>query len=464
LSGAGWSRLKHSTTARFVLLYLALSLAGIIPLLLATYYQADRIAERQFEAQIDNRRANLLLTYRTGGIEGVAQGIRDRIASGAAAQTALLLVDPQGRRIAGNLAAWPPTVRGPTDWTEMRLFRDGKTEAELFALTAIHLPSGHRLLIGTVIEDRTRMREAQLLGLLGALVLAIPIGLAGSLVMVRFMNRRVGAVANVAARIAAGDLSPRVETGGTKDPFDRLGDSLNAMLARIQALVEELRLVTDALAHDLRSPLTRMRASVEKAVTERSEDARRHAIEAISSEVDLMLRMIAGTLEISRTEAGMGLENFGAFDLGALTRDLCEMYQPLAEEKGVSIAVDKPRDMKFFGNRELIGQAVSNLIDNALKYGSRGASIRIGVDESDTSFDLWVADRGSGIPAHRREEALRKYRRLDQARATDGSGLGLALVGAVARLHGGELILEDNGPGLRAVIRLPRTVGADAGA
>jgi signal transduction histidine kinase len=236
------------------------------------------------------------------------------------------------------------------------------------------------------------------------------------------------------------------------------------MLARIQALVEELRLVTDALAHDLRSPLTRMRASVEKAMTEGSEDARRHAIEAISNEIDLMLRMIAGTLEISRTEAGMGLENFGAFDLGALTRDLCEMYQPLAEEKGVSIEVDKPREMKFFGNRELIGQAVSNLIDNALKYGSGGASIRVGVDESDISVLLWVADRGSGIPAHRREEALRKYRRLDQARATDGSGLGLALVRAVARLHGGELILEDNDPGLRAVIRLPRTGSAGAGA
>jgi signal transduction histidine kinase len=456
LSRAGWTRLKQSTTARFVLLYLALSLAGIIPLLLATYYQANRIAERQFAAQIENRKANLLLTYRTGGIEGVAQGIRDRMASGAAAQTALLLVDPQGRKIAGNLAAWPPTVRGPTGWTEMRLYRDGHARAELFALTAIHLPSGHRLLIGTVIEDRTRMREAQLLALLGALVLAIPIGLAGSLVMVRFMNRRVGAVANVAARIAGGDLSRRVETGGTKDPFDQLGDSLNAMLARIEALVEELRLVTDALAHDLRSPLTRIRASVEKAMVEGSENAQRHAIEATSSEIDLMLRMIAGTLEISRAEAGMGREYFAPFDLGALTRDLCEMYQPLAEESGVSIAVDKPREMTFFGNRELIGQAVSNLIDNALKYGSGGGSIRIGVDETDSSVFFWVADRGAGIPADRREEAVRKYRRLDEARATDGSGLGLALVRAVARLHGGELVLEDNSPGLRAILRFPR--------
>ncbi|MEA3030690.1 MAG: hypothetical protein QOG13_2015 [Sphingomonadales bacterium] len=458
MSRARWSRLKQSTTARFVLLYLALSVAGVLPVLFVVYHQADRISHDHFESQIANRKANLLLSYRTSGIPAVEQGIRDRIASGAAAQTALLLVDPTGRKIAGNVAAWPPTLRGSSDWTEMRLYRDGHAQAELFALSAIDFPSGHRLLIGTVIDDRTRMREALLLALIGALVLAVPIGLVGSLILLRFMNRRVGAIGDVAARIAAGDLSRRVETGGTNDPFDRLNVSLNAMLARIEALVEELRLVTDALAHDLRSPLTRIRANVEKARVQPSEETQRQAIDAISLEIDGMLRMIAGTLEISRAEAGMGRENFTEFDLGALTRGLCEMYHPLAEEGGVSIAVEKPREMTFFGNRELIGQAVSNLIDNALKYGSSGGSIRIGVEESDSSIRFWVADRGPGIPANRRGEAVRKYRRLDEARATDGSGLGLALVRAVARLHGGELILEDNDPGLRAILRFPRTI------
>lgn len=456
MSRAGWTRLKQSTTARFVLLYLALSLAGTIPILFVTYHQADRISRDHFEAQIANRKANLLLTHRTGGIAAVEQGIRDRMASGATAQAALLLVDPAGRRLAGNVEAWPPTLRGPTGWTEMRLYRDGHKQPELFALSAIHFRSGHRLLIGTVIDDRTRMRETLLFALLGALILAVPIGLAGSLVLLRFMNRRVGAIGDVAARIAAGDLSRRVETAGTTDPFDRLGNSLNAMLARIEALVEELRLVTDALAHDLRSPLTRIRASVEKAMVQPSEKIQRQAIDVVSLEVEGMMRMIAGTLEISRAEAGMGRENFTAFDFGALMRDLCEMYQPLAEESGVSIAVEKPSEMTFVGNRELIGQAVSNLIDNALNYAAGGGSIRIGVGEDETSIRFWVADRGAGIPADRREEALRKYRRLDGARATGGSGLGLALVRAVARLHSGELVLEDNSPGLRAVLILPR--------
>lgn len=455
MSRARWSLLKQSTTARFVLLYLALSLAGTVPILFVTYNQADRISRDHFEAQIANRKANLLLTHRTGGIPAVQQGIRDRMASGAAAQTALLLVDPAGRRLAGNLEAWPPTLRNPTGWTEMRLYRDGHKQPELFALSAIHFRSGHRLLIGTVIDDRTRMRKTLLLALLGALILAVPIGLAGSLVLLRFMNRRVGAIGDVAARIAAGDLTRRVATGGTNDPFDRLGKSLNAMLARIEALIEELRLVTDALAHDLRSPLTRIRTSLERAMSQPSAQMQRQAMDAVSLEVENMMRMIAGTLEISRAEAGMGRENFTAFDLGALMRDLCEMYQPLAEESGVSIAVETPREMTFVGNRELIGQAVSNLIDNALKYAAGGGSIRIGVDEEESSIRFWVADRGAGILAERREEALRKYRRLDEARASEGSGLGLALVHAVARLHGGDLLLEDNHPGLRVVLVLP---------
>jgi signal transduction histidine kinase len=275
-------------------------------------------------------------------------------------------------------------------------------------------------------------------------------------VLIGFVNRRVRAIDDVAARIAAGDLSRRIETRDTDEPFDRLGGSLNAMLARIEALVEELRLVTDGLAHDLRSPLMRIRVSLDRAVGELAGHPGRQAIKAISQEIEGMLRMTAGTLEISRTEAGIGRENFETFDLSALVSDLCEMYQPLAEEQGLSIAVEKPPALTYFGNRELIGQAVSNLIDNAIKYGASGGAVRIGAEDRDSSVQLWVADRGAGIPAARRDEAMRKYGRLDEARTSEGSGLGLALVRAVARLHGGDLLIEDNEPGLRAVIVLGR--------
>jgi signal transduction histidine kinase len=166
------------------------------------------------------------------------------------------------------------------------------------------------------------------------------------------------------------------------------------------------------------------------------------------------MRLISATLEISRTEAGIGRENFSRFDLGALIRDLCEMYHPLAEENGVMMQAENAGSITYFGNREMIGQAVSNLIDNALKYGN-GGHIAIGASVADSVIDLWVADRGSGIADDRRGEAMTKYARLDQSRSGEGSGLGLPLVRAVARLHGGDVTLADNHPGLRAVLHLP---------
>ncbi|MDB5698102.1 MAG: Signal transduction histidine kinase [Alphaproteobacteria bacterium] len=445
----------NSTAIRFVLLYLTLSVASAVPILFFIYHQTNNVLVEGHRSTVDDRTAILLREYRTGGLPRLGREVSERTTTGVLAHGILLLADSDGRKIAGNIAAWPPSLKVPTDWREMLLYREGHSVPERFGLSTTLLPAREHLLVGITIGDRAPMREALMIALVGALLLAIPIGLAGSLVLLRFMNRRVHSIGDVAARIAAGDLSRRVETLGTSDPFDELGASLNAMLARIEALVEELRLVTDALAHDLRSPLMRIRAWIEKGAEQPPGTSEREAMGAISHEIDGMLRMIAGTLDISRTEAGTGQENFVAFDLGELMRDLCEMYQPLAEESGISIAVEKPGAMPFFGNRELVGEAVSNLVDNALKYAASGGSIRIGGDENGASVSLWVADQGPGIPASRREEALRKYGRLDAARVTEGSGLGLALVQAVARLHGGELILEDNNPGLRAILRFP---------
>jgi signal transduction histidine kinase len=442
-----------------VLLYLALSLVGTAPVLFFIYDQTGRILVDAFKQRVHDREAILVGDYRRGGIPEVAREIRQRVESGATGYGVVLLVDPAGRRVEGNLAAWPPTLTKPTKWTVMRLYRGGHTEPESFALDTIHFSSGHRLLVGTLFEDQDRMRRALLLAIAGALFLAIPIGLAASLVLIGFVNRRVRAIDTVAARIAAGDLSRRVETLDTNEPFDRLGGSLNAMLARIETLVEELRLVTDGLAHDLRSPLMRIRASLDRAGEALTGTPAAPAMTAISREIEGMLRMTAGTLEISRTEAGIGRDDFAMFDLSALIVDLCELYQPLAEEQSLSIAVEKPPALAYFGNREMIGQAVSNLVDNAIKYGASGGAVRIGAEDRDSAIHLWVADQGAGIPPDRRAEAIRKYGRLDAARTSEGSGLGLALVGAVARLHGGELRIEDNAPGLRAVIVLPPDSG-----
>lgn len=453
MSRFGGAGLKHSTTARFLLLYLALSLAGAIPVLFFIYRQSERIVVTEHLSTIEDRTAILMGEYRAGGTAELARQVSERSA-GPLAHGILLLTSPDGRRIAGNIEAWPPSLGDRTRWREMMLYRDGHVVPERFGLSTMRLPSGERLLVGVAVDDRAPMREALLISMLGSLILAVPIGLLGGLVLVRFMNSRVNRVAEVADRIAAGELDQRIETEATNEPFDRLGTSLNAMLGRIEHLVEQLRFVTDALAHDLRSPLTRIRASLEKAVVECEDEAAKAALDSISNEIHGMMRLISATLEISRTEAGIGRENFARFDVGALVRDLCEMYHPLADERGVSIDVENAGSIAYFGNREMIGQAVSNLVDNALKYGN-GGRIGIGASEGDSAVKLWVADRGPGIAEHLHAEAMTKYARLDRARSGEGSGLGLPLVRAVARLHGGDLALEDNHPGLRAVLHLP---------
>ena len=314
-------------------------------------------------------------------------------------------------------------------------------------------------MFGTNLEARERMREALAEALLAAFLMAIPAGLIAGLILHRYTDRRVRAIGEIAVRIAAGDVGVRLDTSREGEAYNQLGGAINAMLARIEELVGGLRVVTDALAHDLRSPLMRIQVGLERAARECDDDSAREAFSSISKEIDGMMRMISATLEIGRTEAGIGRENFSDFQLGDLIKDLCEMYQPVIEESGFEIDAKQNGDLPFFGNRELIGQAVSNLIDNALKYGGC-CRIEVGADASDSEFRLWVADNGPGIPENSRDDAMKKYGRLEQARTLEGSGLGLSLVRAVARLHGGDLSLENNHPGLRAVMRLPKRANA----
>lgn len=451
-----------SAPARAALVSAAFSLIITLPVLLFVYHQTDRLFEARIVSRIDDRQRNLMLGFRSGEIPGLQKSIADEVNSGIARGGAILLLDPRGRKIAGNITIPPANVPEPVRWTEMRLYPDGGSTALLFALRILRLPTGHQLIIGTNVEDRERMRESLVEALVGALLLAIPLGAFFGLLVVRITERRARTIGNVAARIAAGDLSQRLDEHSEGEGFGKLAASINAMLSRIEELVEELHIVTDSLAHDLRSPLTRIRANIERAAVHRSEDELQQSLEAVSTDVDRMLRLISATLEISRAEAGMGRRQFTEFDLGDLMRDICEIYHPVAEERGLSLHVEQPRSIPFVGNRQLLGRAVANLIDNALKYG--GSNITIGADDDGQLVRLWVADHGPGIAPDLRDDAMGKYRRLDEARTTEGSGLGLAFVRAIARLHGGEVELLDNDPGLRVVMSLrqgDRAIPAD---
>ena len=449
----------RSTTGRFLILHVSLTLLSTVPVLSLVYYQTDRTLVATYRQRIADREKGMLLHYRQGGVGALKQWLDERVATGTTGDTAVLLADRSGRKIAGNLTAWPPTITHDVGWAEMRLYREGHDHPELFAISTRMLPSGYRMLTGTPIDVRETVREALLRGFAGAALLYMLLTLLAAVLVYRVFKRAADAILDVTRAIAAGDFTRRVQLKNPNDTFLAISNAVNRMLDTIETLLSQLRYLTDSLAHDLRSPLMRIRASVETATAHSSDPSALLALEKVSSEVQGMMSTISTTLQTSRAEAGIGRENFVRFDLGALLKDLCEMYHPLVEERGFEIDARRNGELPFVGNRELIGQAVSNLIDNALKYAGC-CRIELGAARADSEFRLWVADNGAGIPENLRDEAMKKYGRLEQARTLEGSGLGLALVRAVARLHGGDLSLEDNRPGLRAVMHLPKPTDA----
>ncbi len=275
------------------------------------------------------------------------------------------------------------------------------------------------------------------------------------------MLKRIDAITATNERIVAGDLSGRLAVTGSGDEFDRLANSLNAMLERIEALMGGMKQVSDNIAHDLKTPLTRLRNRAEEALRgSKSESEYRAALESTIEESDGLIRTFNALLMIARAEAGEARDGMTDFDASEIARSVAELYEPLAEEKGMRLSVEAPEPLQIRGNRELISQALANLIDNAIKYGAEAGKkgdIRIETRREDGRILISVADRGAGIPEADRTRAVERFVRLEASRSKPGAGLGLSLVAAVAHLHGGELLLGDNQPGLRATIALPQS-------
>jgi signal transduction histidine kinase len=445
-----------STTVQFLLLNFALIFMCTLPGYVLVYHQADKLMLSSFARPLESRKDNLLRHYAKGGAQELEKAVRSKTKHGPSDDSALMLVAPDGHRISGNVTTWPAGLKAPMDWSPIILHRDGARQDEPFLAFTTQFPTGERLLLGGLLDGQATMQRTLLLALVAAFALALPIGLLGSALIIRRMNRMVEIIAVAGRHVADGNLSRRLETDGSSDPLNRLRESLNAMMARIEALVEELRLLTDALAHDIRSPLMRISAHVQRATRKVPGADTRASFDAIAREVAGLLQLLESALEIGRAEAGIGREDFAPFNAVEVLEDLCEMYQPSAADKGVTIECSPSPPVQLLGDRGLIARALANLVDNALKYGADGRQIELAVFAEADDVALIVADRGKGIPAERRWEALQKFGRLDGARAGEGSGLGLALVNAVATLHGGSLTLQDNRPGLCATMRLKR--------
>ena len=440
------------TTIRIALLAGLLALLSNLAVIGFIYARTHDDAVASIHRQVDEQAKVLSDVYRTGGKAALTNSIEDTL-DYADPQTVVALVDSTGKELSGNLASAPPFQEGyRTSVIRLR----GQPSPHQAAIVMQRLPGREWLISGRVAGEGFAIRETLERSLLIALVVAGLLGLLCGVVLAHYVGRRIGEIATVANRISARDLSQRVPVSRAGDAFDRLGAQINAMLDRIGALMEQLRLLTDSLAHDLRSPVSRLRSAAQAAAETENPLEQEELLERVVRQSDALMRILSTVLEISRSEAFTGRNQFAWFDLGELAAELAEMYDPLAEERGAALKYDRPsRALPMFGHRQLLAQAISNLVENAIRYGSTGGEIRIGVGQRNRRIEIQVADRGPGIPRDRREEARRRFGRLDSSRSDEGAGLGLALAEAIAHLHEGELVLDDNLPGLLTTLELP---------
>jgi signal transduction histidine kinase len=460
-------KLVRSTAFRLTLVYLLVFALYAAALLAYFALNTGRLITEQITETVDDEIAELTEQYTIGSWRQLTTIVENR--SLRPGSSLYLVTAPSGQAIAGNVGSLAPGVIDKIGWSETVYRRlDEQETAQHSALVRVtQLSGGFRLLVGRDLEERARMRDVIVAAARGSVALVIVLGLAGGFFVTRRVLKRFDAVTETTQRIMAGDLSGRLPVTGIGDELDRLAVNLNAMLERIEALMRGLKEVSDNIAHDLKTPLTRLRNRCEAALRTAATGADyRAALEAMIEESDGLIRTFDALLMIARAESGQARDNMVEFDAAEIVRGVSELYEPLADDKGLTLRADAPEPAMIKGNRELLSQALANLVDNAIKYakpapGAEAASgkvageIVVGARRAGTRVLITVADRGPGIAQEDRSRVVERFVRLTDDTAEPGSGLGLSLAAAVARLHGGALTLEDNAPGLRVVISLP---------
>ncbi len=452
-------RLLGARSTRLVMMAFAVQLLLVGIAMAWVYVSAQREIDARDRALVVELRDDLMAAWRVGGADEVTRLMEARLTL-AGAGHALLLADAEGNVLAGNLPGLPAGTVIDAGWQQLALAGPRLTQGRYLVLVT-RLDAGHLLLVGQAASGGTALLTTVGRALGTSLGLTVPAALLLALLLGRLANTRVAAIAAVAGDVAGGNLGRRVEGDGSRDAYDRLGDAINAMLDRIERLVVELRTVTDGLAHDLRSPLTRLRTRVEQAQADGHADAT--ILDAMAADLDRLLLMLATALQISRAEAGIGRDHLAPVDVADLLEATVDVYGPLAEDAGVTLtALPTPAGPALL-HRALLQQALGNLIENSLRHATGATSITLAAVRTDAGLDLIVADDGPGIAAAQHALALSRFGRLDPARGngaeggSTGTGLGLSLVQAVARLHDGDVSLADNGPGLKVVMHLPQT-------
>ncbi len=446
-------RLHKTSTFRLALSAAVLfALSGCLVLGFVYFHMLRRI-DLQLAGALARESADLSAMQARSGLAGLTEAVTYRMSDRRGAVRLYLVADGGGRVVAGNLAAWPaqapPPGGGPRD---VQLGEGGHVDARVQVLA---FADGTRLLVGRDLGERDSVRLTLEESLAGGLALMLALGVVVGLAMARHALIRLEAVNRTADTILGGDLGGRVPLAGSGDEYDHLAETINAMLERIQRLVATVRTVTHNVAHDLRSPLNRLRSRLEvAALSTRSAEEYQEAIRRAIAEADAIIATFNAMLRIARIAGRGEARPTGHLDPAELVESIVDFYQPLAEEKDLGLTVQADPGLSVVGDPELLSQALINLIDNAVKYTPAGGTIAVSALAEGPLVRLVVADSGPGIPADKRGEVLQHFTRLDTSRHTPGTGLGLSLVASVADYHGAQLALEDNHPGLKVTLTL----------
>ncbi|MBI4922493.1 MAG: HAMP domain-containing histidine kinase [Devosia nanyangense] len=459
-----FAQLWRTTTVRLTAVFIVLFVVFSILLLGFIAYQSSIQIQQQQTASIDREVELLQRIDQRQGIRGIIFAV-SRLAS-QPGPGIYYLGDNAGLQIAGNVQGFPDNVLTTEGVFSFNYDRgsgvDDTSAAEQgFAVVrSLVLESGLRLIVGRDVVERRGFTAIVFQGFLLAVAGILVFSVVAGVVTARRVLKRIDTINATSAKIMSGNLSERIPVTRRNDEFDVLATSLNAMLDRIEGLMQGLKEVTDNVAHDLKTPLTRLRNKAESALRDGGGgEAQREALETTLAESDKLIRTFNALLMIARAEAGAPSGAFADVDVSTIAEDVAELYEPAAEEAGMTLEATIAPGVHLRANRELIGQALVNLVENALKYyepaeGKTGR-ITVAVRADKGRVLIEVGDNGPGIPPEDRDRVVERFVRLEKSRTEPGSGLGLSLVAAVARLHKGELRIEDNAPGLRAVIDLP---------
>jgi signal transduction histidine kinase len=453
------SRPLVSSTFRLALAYICLFGGSVVLLLGFVYWSTVSYTGRQVDETIRAEITTFSERYRVSGLSGLTDLITGHLSSQPAGPSIYLLATANRGTIVGNLSAWPATVPDSDGWLDFRLGDGDQDESSPHRARArvFRLRGNFLLLVGRDMHELTEFRQLIVRTIGWGMAITAVLALVGGWALSLASVRRIAAINATLDAIMSGDLSTRVPADHTGDEFGQLSGNLNLMLDRIQELMAGIQQVSDNIAHDLRTPLARLRNRLDRLRQQLGRGEMAESADQAIAEAESLLHTFGALLRIARLEAGGRRLEQSEVELGTLVADVIELYEPVAEQRGLELSVSPGAAITVTADRDLVFQALANLVDNALKYTPRGGRVAVILTASENGATIEVTDNGPGVPSDQRDKVFERFYRLDPSRSSPGSGLGLSLVSAVLRLHNGQVQLRDNAPGLRVILALPRS-------